>query len=64
MEAIKSVEQSYLTQLWSNDVFNKNKEDGFTTLTNKISKRFTIAVLSIAALLQQLTGYLSTPQKL
>ena len=48
MEALKSVEQSYLTQLWSNDVFNKNKEDGFTTLTNKISKRFTIAVLSIA----------------
>ncbi|MEZ4781925.1 MAG: heavy metal translocating P-type ATPase metal-binding domain-containing protein [Flavobacteriaceae bacterium] len=48
MEAIKSVEQSYLTQLWSNDIFNKNKEDGFTTLTNTISKRFTIAVLSIA----------------
>lgn len=48
MEALKSVEQSYLTQLWSNDVFNKNKEDGFTTLTNTISKRFTIAVLSVA----------------
>ncbi|MBR9915334.1 MAG: HAD-IC family P-type ATPase [Algicola sp.] len=48
MEALKSVEQSYLTQLWSNDVFNKNKEDGFTTLTNNISKRFTIAVLAIA----------------
>jgi Cu+-exporting ATPase len=48
MEAIKSVEQSYLTQLWSNDVFSKNKEDGFTTLTNSISKQFTIAVLSIA----------------
>ncbi|MFT6845891.1 MAG: Cu+-exporting ATPase, partial [Flavobacteriales bacterium] len=48
MEALKSVEQSYLTQLWSNDVFSKNKEDGFTTLTNKISKKFTIAVLSIA----------------
>jgi Cu+-exporting ATPase len=48
MEAIKSVEQSYLTQLWSNDVFNKNKEDGFTSLTNSISKRFTYMVLSIA----------------
>ncbi|AUC76933.1 heavy metal translocating P-type ATPase [Olleya sp. Bg11-27] len=48
MEAIKSVEQSYLTQLWSNDVFSKNKDDGFTSLTNAISKRFTIAVLSIA----------------
>ena len=48
MEVLKSVEQSYLTQLWSNDVFNKNKQDSFTTLTNTISKRFTIAVLSIA----------------
>ncbi|TXE10651.1 HAD-IC family P-type ATPase [Gelidibacter salicanalis] len=48
MEALKSVEQSYLTQLWGNDVFNKSKEDGFTTLTNVISKRFTIVVLSIA----------------
>ncbi|GGW66622.1 Cu+-exporting ATPase [Winogradskyella epiphytica] len=48
MEALKSVEQSYLTQLWSNDVFSKNKEDGFTNITNAISKHFTIAVLSIA----------------
>ncbi|AXG68571.1 putative copper-importing P-type ATPase A [Kordia sp. SMS9] len=48
IEAIKSVEQSYLTQLWSNDVFEKNKEEGFTTLTNAISKHFTITVLSIA----------------
>ncbi|OUS01965.1 ATPase [Flavobacteriales bacterium 33_180_T64] len=48
MEAITSVEQSYLTQLWSNDVFNKNKEDDFTSLTNTISKRFTITILSIA----------------
>lgn len=48
MEALKSVEQSYLTQLWGNDVFTKVKEEGFTTLTNLISKRFTIIVLSIA----------------
>ena len=50
MEAINSVEQSYLTQLWSNDVFSKNKEDGFTTVTNSVSKNFTIYVLSIAFL--------------
>jgi len=48
MEAINSVEQSYLTQLWSNDVFNKNKEEGFITITNTIGKYFTIAVLGIA----------------
>ncbi len=50
MEVLKSVEQSYLTQLWSNDVFNKNRLDSFTTLTNVISKRFTIAVLSITCI--------------
>ncbi len=50
MEALKTVEQSYLTQLWSNDVFSKVKEDSFTTLTNLISKRFTIYILSIAFL--------------
>ena len=48
MEALKSVEQSYLTQLWSNDVFNKNKEEGFTNITNTISKHFTVAILLVA----------------
>lgn len=48
IEALKAVQQSYLTKLWSNDVFSKNKETGFQNLTNQISKRFTIAVLSIA----------------
>ncbi|WP_127844844.1 heavy metal translocating P-type ATPase [Psychroflexus aestuariivivens] len=46
--AEKSVEQSYLTQLWSNDVFGKNYDPKFQTLINKISRKFTIAVLTIA----------------
>ncbi|MEP3837000.1 MAG: heavy metal translocating P-type ATPase metal-binding domain-containing protein [Algibacter sp.] len=50
IDVLKTVEQSYLTQLWSNDIFNKNKEDSFTNLTNAISKKFTIAILSIAFL--------------
>jgi Cu+-exporting ATPase len=48
VDVLKTVEQSYLTQLWSNDVFNKNKEDSFTTLTNAISKKFTLTILCIA----------------
>jgi len=48
MEALKSVEQSYLTQLWSNDVFNKNKEEGFTNITNTISRYFTVSILTIS----------------
>ncbi|NJW54396.1 P-type ATPase, partial [Salinimicrobium oceani] len=31
MEALKSVSQSYLTKLWSNDVFQVKKEDSFTS---------------------------------
>ncbi len=48
IEVLKEVQQSYLTQLWSNEVFSKNKQSSFQSLTNQISKRFTIAVLSIA----------------
>jgi Cu+-exporting ATPase len=54
IDVLKTVEQSYLTQLWSNDVFKTNKDDGFTTLTNSISKHFTITVLSIALIV---TGF-------
>ncbi|WP_428742120.1 heavy metal translocating P-type ATPase [Tenacibaculum sp.] len=50
MEVLASVSQSYLTQLWSNDVFQKDKNSSFKTLTDKISKNFTIIVLSIALL--------------
>lgn len=50
MEVLASVSQSYLTQLWSNDVFQKDKNSSFKTLTDKISKNFTIIVLSIAFL--------------
>ncbi|UJH68491.1 heavy metal translocating P-type ATPase metal-binding domain-containing protein [Allomuricauda sp. SCSIO 65647] len=48
VEALKSVSQSYLTQLWSNSVFEKNKATEFQTLTDSIGKRFTLAVLTIA----------------
>lgn len=48
MEALKTVSQSYLTQLWGNSVFSIDKTSKFQTITDKISQRFTIAVLSIA----------------
>ncbi|RED46047.1 heavy metal translocating P-type ATPase [Seonamhaeicola aphaedonensis] len=54
VDVLKSIEQSYLTQLWSNDVFKKDKESSFTTLTNRISKNFTITILAIALIA---TGY-------
>lgn len=48
MEVLKSVSQSYLTQLWSNDMFSKDKTEGFKTITDSISKYFTITILLIA----------------
>ena len=50
MQALKSVSQSYLTQLWGNTVFTKDKSSQFQHLTDRISKHFTITVLSIALL--------------
>jgi Cu+-exporting ATPase len=48
VEVLKPVEQSYLTQLWSNDVFDVDKHSAFQSFTDSISKRFTVAVLTIA----------------
>ncbi|MCF4101411.1 heavy metal translocating P-type ATPase metal-binding domain-containing protein [Gillisia sp. M10.2A] len=48
LEVIKPVEQSYLTQLWSNEIFSKTKQSNFQSLTDRISKKFTIGILSIA----------------
>lgn len=48
LEVLKSVEQSYLTQLWSNEVFSKNSINVFQSITDQISKRFTISILTIA----------------
>lgn len=50
VEVIKRVEQSYLTQLWSNKIFSSDKQKLYLSLTNKISKYFTIVILSIAFL--------------
>ncbi|MDC6361562.1 MULTISPECIES: heavy metal translocating P-type ATPase [Flavobacteriaceae] len=50
VEVLKSVSQSYLTQLWGNTVFSKDKASQFQTLTDSIGKRFTVAVLTIAFL--------------
>lgn len=50
LEVVKSVEQSYLTQLWSNEVFDKNTESTFQNITDQISKRFTISILTVAVI--------------
>jgi Cu+-exporting ATPase len=44
----KEVAQSYLTQLWSDTIPNGVKVSSFKTITDRISKGFTITILSIA----------------
>ncbi|WP_348810940.1 heavy metal translocating P-type ATPase [Flavobacterium maritimum] len=48
MEVLHSVSQSYLTQLWSNDVFQKNVEQKHKNITDRISRYFTPILLLIA----------------
>nr|WP_315180398.1 heavy metal translocating P-type ATPase metal-binding domain-containing protein [uncultured Flavobacterium sp.] len=48
LEVLHSVSQSYLTQLWSNDVFQKNVEQKHKTITDRISRYFTPILLLIA----------------
>ncbi|WP_281337470.1 heavy metal translocating P-type ATPase [Flavobacterium eburneipallidum] len=48
MEVLHSVSQSYLTQLWSNDIFQKKVEQKHKSITDKISRYFTPILLLIA----------------
>src|SRR5690606_27031157 len=50
VEAINTVSQSYLTQLWSNDGFQKKVSRKCQTITDKASRIFTPTLLTIALL--------------
>jgi len=46
----KDVAQSYLTQLWNESIFQKAQDSPASILANKISRYFTISLLSISFL--------------
>ncbi|MEO7975616.1 heavy metal translocating P-type ATPase metal-binding domain-containing protein [Flavobacterium sp.] len=48
MEVLHSVSQSYLTQLWSNEIFQKKVNQKHKTITDAISRYFTPILLLIA----------------
>ncbi len=49
IDVINEISESYLTELWSNDIFNKdNAEKDIKSMTDAISKYFTITIISIA----------------
>ena len=54
LETVKPVSQSYLTSLWNHETFQKAGDD-WNTLTNRYSRRFTLAVM--AAALAALVGW-------
>ena len=50
IEVLFSVSQSYLTQLWSNDIFQKKVEVQYKTITDTISRYFTPVLLILAVI--------------
>jgi Cu+-exporting ATPase len=48
MEVLHTVSQSYLTQLWGNDIFQKDVQQKHKTITDTISRYFTPILLLIA----------------
>jgi Cu+-exporting ATPase len=48
VEMVKAVSQSYLTSLWNQEAFRKERGSSLNTITNRFSQRFTKIVLGIA----------------
>jgi Cu+-exporting ATPase len=58
LEVVKPVSQSYLTQLWNNEAFNRKQDNRMQTFNQKVSKYFTVVLLIIA--IASLLFWLST----
>lgn len=48
IEMVKAVSQSYLTSLWNQDAFRKEKNERLNQITNTYSQRFTKIVIGVA----------------
>jgi len=48
IETVKAVSQSHLTSLWDHETFRKNRASDLNTLTNRVSRWFTLAVIVMA----------------
>jgi len=48
VEMVKAVSQSYLTSLWNQEAFRKEKPEALNQITNKYSQLFTKAVIGVA----------------
>ncbi len=61
IETVKPVSQSYLTSLWNDEAFRKERDDTFSTLTNVYSRRFAPLVLVIALVSAAAWGWVGQP---
>ncbi|MEE9554978.1 MAG: heavy metal translocating P-type ATPase metal-binding domain-containing protein [candidate division Zixibacteria bacterium] len=48
LEVIKKVSESYLVELWGDNIFNRTERTGIESLSNTISKYFTVAVITLS----------------
>ncbi|MDX1908796.1 MAG: heavy metal translocating P-type ATPase metal-binding domain-containing protein [Bacteroidia bacterium] len=48
MTLTREVSQSYLTQLWNHDAFQKDHRQHWIELTDRLSQRFTVVILGVA----------------
>ncbi len=48
VQTVKQVSQSYLSSLWNDKSFQKNRDDNLNSLTNSYSRRFTRIVIGVA----------------
>jgi len=48
VETLKPVSESYLTSLWNNEAFRKQRDDDLNSQTNRYSRRFTVTVIGVA----------------
>ncbi|KAA3637394.1 MAG: HAD family hydrolase [Calditrichaeota bacterium] len=62
LKVLKSVSQSYITQLWDNASFNFDDSHSLTNLANRFSKYFTFGIITIA-LLAGIIWYFIDPSK-
>jgi len=50
VQVVKEISQSYLTQLWNNDVFDKQNDKTKTSFVHSLSRYFTFVLFTIAAI--------------
>lgn len=64
IEALAAVEQSYLTKLWSQEIFSKDKDASYKNIITKVSRHFTWVVLLIAFVSTAIWLYIDSSQAL